>query len=75
MPIECTLLKDAPNPLAICPKCRQPFRPFLRGLIQRSERKWRLFGPRRPYCALICWACKEIVGYEDPAAPEQYELI
>lgn len=47
-----------------CPKCGERFRPFLRGLVGRRSRKWWFFGPRRPSLALICWACKEIVGWE-----------
>ena len=63
MPVEYLLLKNAPVPLVTCPKCGAPFEPFLRGLVQRSARRW-WFGRRRATCALICWACKEIVGYE-----------
>ena len=69
MPWEYGALVDAPVPLATCPKCgAQPFDPFLRGTVQRSERPWwrPWWGPTRPYCALICWKCKEIVGYESP---------
>jgi hypothetical protein len=68
MPIEYGLLKNAPVPLQACPKCcYRPFEPFLRGLVQRSPIGWRWAWPpwfQRPYCALICWACKEIVGWE-----------
>jgi hypothetical protein len=55
---------DKLSPIECCPKCKAtPFMPFLRGQVQRHPRRW-LVGPRRPYCALICWECKEIVGYE-----------
>lgn len=58
-----------------CPKCQSDFVPFLRGQIYRSlswailrgdfswfVARWR--GEYWPSSALICWACKEIVGYE-----------
>jgi len=64
MPIEAAILYGQPSPLKECPKCHAaPFRPFLRGQVQRSKFKW-LFWGRRPYCALICRDCKDIVGYE-----------
>ncbi len=64
MPIEYTLLRDAPVPLTHCPACGdRPFDPFMRGMVQRSKRKW-FIGPKRPYCALICSKCKEIVTHE-----------
>ncbi len=66
MPIESLLLKDAPVPFDYCPACGERFVPFLRGMIQRRERSWFGLGSRRAYCALICWHCKEIVGYESP---------
>ena len=66
MPKEVAQLQNAPVPLKSCPKCRAfPFIPVLRGQIQRPKRKW-FFGKPQPYCALICWRCKDIVGYEDP---------
>ena len=64
MPVECTLLKDAPVPLKYCPDCgEEPFKPFMRGQVHRG-RRWLVFGPKRPYCALICSFCKVIVGWE-----------
>jgi hypothetical protein len=72
MPIEFTLLKDAPVPLSQCPKCgASPFSPFMRGQVQRSKWSWDWLVSvftRRPfaYCALICRHCKEVVGYESP---------
>lgn len=63
MPIECTQLDGAPERLDYCPKCHEPFEAFLRGQVQRWPRKW-FIGPSRPHCALICRACKDIVGYE-----------
>ncbi len=69
MPIEATLLDGAPVSLASCPRCGDsPFNPFLRGQVQRWPYSWRTLwlpvGPARPCCALICWGCKDIVGYE-----------
>jgi len=46
--------------LKICPKCNEDFRPFLRGMVVRFS--W--FGFVKKTYALICWECKEIVGYE-----------
>lgn len=67
LPIEYLQLADKDVPIAFCPKCGdKPFDPFLRGMVQRSVRKWWFFGPPRPYCALICSKCKEIVSYEWP---------
>lgn len=66
MTVECARLDGKPTPFSTCPKCGKPFEPFLRGQIQRSPYKFIFFGPIRPYCALICRACKEIVGYESP---------
>jgi len=65
MAIESTLLEDKPLPFEVCPKCGKPFEPFLRGQVQRGKRKLG-FGPKQDYCALICRACQEIVGYESP---------
>lgn len=69
MPVEYRLLKDADVPLQSCPVCQyRPFEPFLRGQVGRSERALFSWPPfkLRPHMALICWACKEIVGYESP---------
>lgn len=70
MPIEALILEGTPSPIQTCPKCAaSPFRPFLRGMIQRGAigMLWDLIRRKRnwrAYCALICWDCKEIVGYE-----------
>jgi len=65
--LESVVLRDAPVPLVRCPKCgAEPFDPFLRGEVQRNPRKFIVFGPKRPYCALICRKCKEWVGWEAP---------
>ena len=70
MPIEASLLCDVPYPEVRCPKCGHfPLEPFMRGIVQRH--KWGLcltwpFVCRQPYCAIICSACQEIVGYEAP---------
>lgn len=70
MPVEVLLLRGEPVALEACPKCAaRPLEPFMRGQVQRWP--WRLrfrwpwsFFEERPYCAVICWACKEIVGWE-----------
>ncbi len=68
MPIECNLLEGTNVPIDSCPRCQAPFEPFLRGMVQRSPWTWRTLwlpiGKPRSYCALICRACKKIVGYE-----------
>lgn len=68
MPIEFIQLQDVPPPLDACPRCKAvPFEPFLRGQVQRPKRRWWWpFGAIRDYCAVICWSCKEIVGWEAP---------
>lgn len=64
MPIEVVLLKDKPIKYSSCPKCKMsPFEPFLRGQVQRRKRSW-IFQRKRPYCAIICSSCKEVVGWE-----------
>jgi hypothetical protein len=50
-----------------CPACGNRFEPFLRFQVGRRPWPWwnlLCLGPPRPFLALICWACKEIVGYE-----------
>jgi len=59
-PIEALIADNLPNPLRWCPRCRRPFSPFMRGQVTRFG--W--FGLRRRVWALICWACKDIVGWE-----------
>jgi len=76
VPIEYTLLKNQPCELNKCPQCdAQPFKPFIRGTVQRNPYPWYdPFGwltEERPYCALICSKCKNIVGYEGPRSWEQ----
>lgn len=78
MPIEVRLLDGAPVPLQSCPKCgAAPFDTFLRGLVQRSpvsifaRPPWR----RRPYCAVICRGCKEIVDWEVPRAALKAQVL
>jgi hypothetical protein len=69
MPIECDQLKDVPIPLAACPACgAKPFSPFLRGQIQRAQVGFNLaqWFYARPWCALICESCHEVVGHESP---------
>jgi predicted nucleic-acid-binding Zn-ribbon protein len=72
MPIESKLLEGTLPPFRRCPKCgAEPFDPFLRGQVQRGACGMRLKKTfpwiefyEQPYCAVICWKCKEIVGYE-----------
>lgn len=72
MPIEVTLLERRPVPFTACPSCgAEPFRPFLRGQVQRTPFEapvsffrawWR--GISFATCAAICTDCKDIVGWE-----------
>jgi hypothetical protein len=68
MPVEYTELIDELEPFLTCPVCmrvreeKKPFRAFMRGQVQSRWRKLL----RKPYCAVICSDCKEIVGYEQP---------
>jgi hypothetical protein len=70
VPIEVLWLEGTRVPISSCPKCHaNPFRPFLRGQVQRGAFgmlfAWLRGKPDwRRYCALICWECKDIVGYE-----------
>lgn len=48
-----------------CPKCgAEPFDQFLPGLVVRMGFVWYAPWRKRPPFAVICRACKEIVGYE-----------
>lgn len=62
MPREFGLLKNEPNPAEFCPHCSSAFEPFMRGLVQSAWRRWLGL----PYCSVICYACKDIVGHERP---------
>lgn len=70
MSIEHILLKDQIYPKETCPKCyatgiNRPEYQFLRGMVQRN--KYFLgFLWKRKYCAVICFNCKEIIGWESP---------
>lgn len=69
-PTEAGLLAAMPSPLDACPACgARPFIPFMRGQVHRDLfSPWRallrLLGKDRARSCLICWHCKEIVGYE-----------
>lgn len=69
MPIESAILEHKPAPFDKCPHCgTSPFSQFMRGQVQRFftfslSLKWP-FIKRRPSCAIICWSCKNIVGWE-----------
>jgi hypothetical protein len=66
MPIEAVFLEHEQEYYMVCPSCGSaPFRGIFRGLVQRSKRRWGI-GRKRSYCAVICDACKNIVGYETP---------
>lgn len=72
MPIEFAMLKDKPPPFDECPNCHaRPFDPFMRGMVQ----VFRWFGLRKRYCCVICYECKEIVGYEDPDGEATPRLV
>ena len=48
-----------------CPKCgAMPFRPFLRGMISHNLSFLGWLFKRFSGTALICWTCKDIVGWE-----------
>lgn len=64
MPIEYVALQDAPYAKEECQLCGARFPEALRGLVQRSKRSW--LGFRRPYCAVICHVCFNIIGWEAP---------
>jgi len=69
MPIEYDQLKDAPLPLSRCPSCEEvPFATMFRGIVQRRKKKYPPFSAVRPYCAVICAHCGEVVGYEMPGS-------
>lgn len=68
---DAAILAARPIPLSTCPSCgTKPFTPFMRGMVARGKRSWRTLwlpiGRPRPHCAVICDACKEIVGWEAP---------
>jgi len=65
MPVECKQLDDQNYKFFLCPGCNQDFEPFMRGQVQRSKRFLWIFGIR-DYCAVICYHCKNIVGWESP---------
>jgi hypothetical protein len=65
MPTETEILDLYPYPVEACPACQRPFAPFLRGQVQRAKR-FLGFLWQRPYCAVICYHCKAIVGWEQP---------
>lgn len=63
MSAEYTALKGKPLPVKICPEClKEPKEYFNRGNVQNGFRKFF----RRPYCAIICEHCMEIIGWEKP---------
>ena len=76
MPWQAAVLARRPEPLPACPLCdAEPFESFTRGAVQRNKYPWwkRPFSAFltekdvRPYCAIICSSCGEIVGHESLA--------
>ena len=65
MPIECRLFMNVPLSDIKCPRCGVSSNGFMRGQVQRSKR-FLGFLWRRPYCAIICHVCKDIIGHESP---------
>jgi hypothetical protein len=65
MPIEYKLFMNVPLSDIKCPRCGVSSDGFMRGQVQRSKR-FLGFLWRRPYCAIICHICKDIIGYESP---------
>ena len=62
MPIEYTQLKNRMPAFTACKLCGTMDPEFLRGQVQSD---WRKFF-KLPYCAVICHACKQIIGWEKP---------
>ncbi len=62
MPVEYEQLKGAPYAKEVCKCCGEPFPEFMRGLVQSTWRRWLGL----PYCAVICHACKQVIGWEKP---------
>lgn len=70
MPNELIEFMSLPESFDKCPKCGvDPFTGYMRGLVKRRKRDW-LGRKRRKVWAVICWSCKEIVGWEDPKDPK-----
>lgn len=65
MPIEYKLFMNVPLSDIKCPRCGVSSNGFMRGQVQRSKR-FLGFLWRRPYCAIICHVCKDIIGHESP---------
>lgn len=69
MPIEYSQLLNEPLKFDLCPLCGSDKTDFMRGMVQRSRRLLGFLW-RRPYCAVICYGCKEIIGWESPPEEE-----
>lgn len=78
MPIETRLLEKQPEAIQKCPKCgAEPFLSMLRGQVHRAATeapvaKVLAIVRQQPfaYCAVICAACTDIVGWESPSASD-----
>jgi len=75
VPKEFLQLEKQPPPFSNCPVCKGDIKEsgfmgqdslLMRGMVQRSKRLWYAPWKTRPYCAVICPHCKEIVAYENP---------
>lgn len=71
MPREFVLLKNEPEVFTVCSNCgAEPFESAYRGIVQVF--KW--WGLRKKYCAIICYRCNVIIGYETPMSEAEYKL-
>jgi hypothetical protein len=75
MPIEYRAFMNLPLSDIRCPRCGVSSNGFMRGQVQRSKRLAYVLW-RRPYCAIICHVCKDIIGWESPEdALREFMLI
>lgn len=83
MPIEVTQLEGKPPPFSMCPLCDAEIKNgsfvddgtlWMRGQVQRSRHPWYAPWRTRPHCAVICPACKEIIGWEEPGGSDRRDV-
>ena len=65
MPVETKLFMNIPLSDIKCPRCGVSSNGFMRGYVQRSRRFAYVLWSR-PYCAIICHVCKDVIGWESP---------